>query len=65
MNHGYLHLDGSVVIKMDCFLHTEGALPLCTVIRADSAQYNEVTGEIEATGRVHVKLERTLPESAR
>ena len=65
MKHGYLHLEGNVVIKMDCYLPTEAALPVCTVIRADSAQYNEVTGEIEATGRVHITLERTLPEAAR
>ena len=59
------HLDGKVVIKMDCFLPTEGTLPVCTVIRADSAQYNERTGDIEATGSVHIKLESTLPQSAR
>ena len=61
----YVHLDGNVVIKMDCFLPTAGTLPVCTVIRADSAKYNERTGDIEATGSVHIKLESTLPQSAR
>lgn len=62
----HVHLDGNVAIKMDCFLPTAGTLPVCTVIRADSAEYNERTGDIEATGSVHIKLERTLlPQSAR
>jgi lipopolysaccharide assembly outer membrane protein LptD (OstA) len=62
----HVHLDGNVAIKMNCFLPTEGTLPVCTVIHADSAEYNERTGDIEATGSVHVKLESTLlPQSAR
>jgi lipopolysaccharide assembly outer membrane protein LptD (OstA) len=61
----YVHLDGNVVIKMDCFLPTEGTLPVCTVIRADSAKYNERTGDIEATGSVHIKLESTVLQSTR
>ena len=59
-----IHLRGNVVIKMDCFLPLQGTLPLCTVLRADEAEYNEKTGEIKANGAVRVKLESGNPSSS-
>ena len=41
-------LSQNVVIKMDCFLPLQGSVPVCTVLRADEAEYNEETGEIQA-----------------
>jgi hypothetical protein len=61
-NPSLFHLRGNVVIKMDCFLPLQGPVPVCTVLRADEAEYNEETGEIKAGKTVRVKLEPTLAQ---